>query len=379
MKKKIFYWSPCLNKVGTVISAKNSAMAMARYKKNNFDIIMINACGEWDEYSNELKDNGVQILNLSKSYYKFLPKEGFLQSRFSYWIIFLVSFFPLLKNILKNKPDYLIMHLITSLPILISLLFNIKTKFILRISGLPKLNILRKFIWKISNTKIHKVTCPTKELLEKLVKENIFLKKKIYFLPDAIINLQNFFRFKNTAINEIKTKKKIILAAGRLTKQKNFSYLIKEYYEFSKNVEGYDLVILGDGEEHSNLKKLIFKLNIEDKVHLAGRVSNVYNYMQKSKIFVLSSLWEELGFVIVEAAFNNLFVISSDCPNGPKEFINKDCGILFKNNEVGALKNALLNYNNEKNHISKILNAKKKSKNYTKFQHHLKLLGILNN
>ena len=48
-------------------------------------------------------------------------------------------------------------------------------------------------------------------------------------------------------------------------------------------------------------------------------------------MFVLSSLWEELGLVLVEAALNNLFIISSDCPNGPK-FIDQNKCILFKNN-----------------------------------------------
>ena len=56
--------------------------------------------------------------------------------------------------------------------------------------------------------------------------------------------------------------------------------------------------------------------------------------MRKSDVLVLSSLWEEVGFVIVEVAFCNTFVISSDCPNGPKEFLeNGRNGILFKNNE----------------------------------------------
>ena len=45
--------------------------------------------------------------------------------------------------------------------------------------------------------------------------------------------------------------------------------------------------------------------------------------MKQADVFVLSSLWEELGFVIVEAAFNNLFVISSDYPNGPKNLLIK--------------------------------------------------------
>ena len=52
--------------------------------------------------------------------------------------------------------------------------------------------------------------------------------------------------------------------------------------------------------------------------------------MKKARALILSSLWEEVGFVIVEAAFCNLFVISSDCPNGPKEFLaNGRCWIFI--------------------------------------------------
>ena len=55
--------------------------------------------------------------------------------------------------------------------------------------------------------------------------------------------------------------------------------------------------------------------------------------MKKSEIFILSSLWEEVGFAMVEASMCNTYIISSDCPNGPKEFLNNgDNGILFKNN-----------------------------------------------
>ena len=55
--------------------------------------------------------------------------------------------------------------------------------------------------------------------------------------------------------------------------------------------------------------------------------------MRNSDIFILSSLWEEVGFVMIEAAFCNSYIISSDCPNGPKEFLNNGKnGILFSNN-----------------------------------------------
>ena len=60
--------------------------------------------------------------------------------------------------------------------------------------------------------------------------------------------------------------------------------------------------------------------------------------MKKSKAFVLSSLWEEVGFVIVEAAFCNTTIISSNCMNGPKEFlINGKAGLIFENNKKDDL------------------------------------------
>ena len=60
--------------------------------------------------------------------------------------------------------------------------------------------------------------------------------------------------------------------------------------------------------------------------------------MKKASAFILPSLYEEVGFVIVEAALSNLFVISSDCPNGPSEFLDYgNSGILFSNNKIGEL------------------------------------------
>tara|TARA_Y100000590_G_C15736691_1_gene1018778 strand:+ start:3574 stop:4725 length:1152 start_codon:yes stop_codon:yes gene_type:complete len=377
--KKIFYWSPCLTKVGTVISAKNSAISLAMYKKSDYEVSIINACGEWDEYLDELTNNGVKIINLSKSYFKYLPKEGYVSSRFSYIVIFLISFFPLLFKLKEKKPDYIIMHLITSLPMLLLLLFKFKTKFILRISGLPKLNFSRKYFWFLTKKKLHKITCPTNELKFKLNKIKIFEDEKIFYLPDAILNLKNFKKSQEDLTKLYQIKNKIILSAGRLTKQKNFTYLINEFSSFLNNFNNYDLVILGEGEERKKLIELINKNNIKDRVHLLGRVSNIYDYMRKAEVFVLSSLWEELGFVIVEAAFNNLFVISSNCPNGPSDFINKnECGILFDNNSKDSLKKALIKFenNNPKENMQKKINAKKKSKIYTKFRHHLELINL---
>ena len=383
MKKKIVYWSPCLNPVGTLKSTINSAKSLTKHgKKNYYSVFLINVCGEWDKYKNELEDAKINIVNLSFSYYNLLPKEGFFKSRFSYIVIILISFFPLIRFLFKEKPDFLIAHLITSLPILIFNFFNFKTKLILRISGFPKLHFLRKLFWKKSSINIFHTTCPSIELMDKLKDKRIFNNLKISFLPDAIIDYTDFKNDlkKNIEFEIFNKDKKIILAGGRLTKQKNFSYLINEFSQFSKINNDYILVVLGEGEEKMKLDKMVIKNKMEDKIFLPGRTEGIYRYMKKSDIFVLSSLWEEVGFVIVEAALSNLFIVSSNCPNGPSEFLNHGTGgILFDNNKDGALAEALVKYCELKHKKNYRYESKKSTLKYTKYRHFLKLKNILEN
>ena len=101
MKKKIIYWSPCLNPVGTIKSTINSAVSLSKYSKD-YEVTIINACGEWDKFVKDLENNSVNVIKLNFSYFKFLPKRGYLGSRFSYILIYLFSFFPLL-FFLKKK------------------------------------------------------------------------------------------------------------------------------------------------------------------------------------------------------------------------------------------------------------------------------------
>ena len=96
--------------------------------------------------------------------------------------------------------------------------------------------------------------------------------------------------------------------------------------------------------------------------------------MLKSKAFILSSLWEDPGFVIIESALCNSMIISSNCKNGPKEFLlNGDAGLLFENNKKDDLFKKLNEFKKlEKNQIfhKKVL-AKKNSMKFTIFRHFL--------
>ena len=381
MKKNIFYWSPCLNAVGTVKSTINSAIALSKYTKD-CNVFVINSCGEWNDYRDLFLKNSIGLIDLNFNYFKYLPKTGFIGSRLSYSIIFLFSFFPLLLLLKREKPHSIILHLITSLPLILLFLFDFKSNFILRISGYPKLHKFRKFLWKINAKKLKSVTCPSKELRSQLEEKNIFFSEKLFYLPDAIISMNEFSKIRDKIYTNLDfvSNKKILLAAGRLTKQKNFSYLINEFDNFIKTNKDFVLVILGEGEERKSLLKIIKEKKIEKSVFLLGYKRDIYSIMKRSSAFILSSLWEEMGFVIIEAAMNNLYIISSDCPNGPKEFLNNGInGILFSNNIPNALNESLQKFSKTKSEkiFDDKLQLKKNSKKFTRFRHFLKLINFL--
>ena len=305
-----------------------------------------------------------------------LPEKGFLLSRFSFLLISFISFLPLLKLLKEKKPNYLVIHLNTALPLILLYLFKFETKFILRISGKPRLNFLRKFLWKLISEKIYKVTAPTKIIADDLINKKIFSEKKIDVLYDPIIKVNNFTkRFKKKFENKNK-----IIAIGRLTAQKNFPFLIDCFSSIEKKYDFYTLHILGDGEQKSKLARLIKSKNLNNKVYLHGYKKNINEYLNNSFCFVLSSLWEDPGFVIIEAAMNNTVILSTNCDSGPRELLkNKENSFVFNNNNkesfVRSFEN-LVNSDEDFKHNMKV-NMKKNVKKFTLFRHYLKLNKII--
>ena len=138
------------------------------------------------------------------------------------------------------------------------------------------------------------------------------------------------------------------------------------------------MIILGEGELRKNLEKLIIQKGAYNKVYLYGYVKNIYKYFSKGEVFILSSLWEEVGFVMVEAALSNLFIISSNCPNGPSEFLNNGKnGILYENNKLGELEKSLDLFCSFKNTNKDKFEIKRNIFPFTKFRHYLALNRIL--
>jgi glycosyltransferase involved in cell wall biosynthesis len=378
--KKIYYWSPHLsNDIATIKSVKNSASSLKDYS-NSYSVSILDAVGEWKENKIFFENKKIDIICLGKDIYNSLPRGTFIKSRFSYIKIFLFSFFPLLKILKKNQPDYFIVHLITSLPLFIYIIFNFKTNLILRISGLPKLNPLRLFFWKIANKKIHSVICPSKATYEYLIKKNIFEKNKIFLIYDPIIDINEFKILRKKNIDDYNFYSNNIVLAGRLTKQKNFILFVNAFEKILKQYPDFRANIIGKGEEKNLLEEKIKNLKLSNKIHLLGYKENIYNYLFNSKFFILTSLWEDPGFVLVEAAMCNLILISSDCPNGPTEFLNNGhFGFLYKSNSIEDLVDKFTEAQNSSIEIIKRKKflAKKNCLNYTKFRHFRKMNSLL--
>ena len=94
-------------------------------------------------------------------------------------------------------------------------------------------------------------------------------------------------------------------------------------------------------------------------------------FMKKANALVLPSLWEDPGFVLVEAGYNGCQVISSNCPNGPSEIVGDDGGYLFESNSKNSLVETISMFlkDSEKNKLSKKINLKKRLKKFTSFYH----------
>ena len=176
----------------------------------------------------DIDQNNINLINyFNFNISKFLPYKGKIKSRISFIILFCIGFLPLFKTLKKDKPEYLVIHLITSLPLILLSIFKFDTKFILRISGFPKMNLLRKLLWKISFRKINLITCPTKNTLEYIKSLDLIDASKIKLLYDPVIYVRDI----NKKINQEIEQKNFFLSVGRLTKKKNFLFLCKAFKE----------------------------------------------------------------------------------------------------------------------------------------------------
>jgi glycosyltransferase involved in cell wall biosynthesis len=113
----------------------------------------------------------------------------------------------------------------------------------------------------------------------------------------------------------------VVLAAGRLTRQKDFPTLLRA---FARLVPRRDLrlVILGEGPDRGALTAEVDALGLAERVALPGFDDNPFRWMARARLFVLSSAWEGLPGVLIQAMACGTPVVSTDCPSGPREVLD---------------------------------------------------------
>lgn len=110
----------------------------------------------------------------------------------------------------------------------------------------------------------------------------------------------------------------VVLGVGRLTKQKGFDVLIRAFAEAQRS-EPCRLVLLGEGELRDELVSLTQELGVSASVDMPGFANNPFAYMANCGAFVLSSRWEGLPNVLIQALAVGAKVVATDCPSGPFE------------------------------------------------------------
>jgi glycosyltransferase involved in cell wall biosynthesis len=134
----------------------------------------------------------------------------------------------------------------------------------------------------------------------------------------------------------------VIIAVGRLAPAKDFGTLIRALAEVRRR-RPMRLMILGEGDERAALTALAAELGVAEHVALPGFRENATAYMAAAAVFVLSSAWEGLPTVLIEALAAGTRVVSTDCPSGPREILQDGrLGPLVPVGDPVALANAIV-------------------------------------
>ena len=235
---------------------------------------------------------------------------------------FFVCLFRFRKIIKKEKPDYVISF---GPPLNIVNLFSNK-KNILRVDNVMSSSnkgLIYKTLIRLFYNKAPKIICVSQVSAEDLI-NNFGIKKEkitVIYNPLNVKEIQSLISEPLKSEYEEIFKKPAIITVGRLTKQKNQKSIIKAFRGVKNKIKEAQLIILGSGELEPELKLLAKDLKMEESIHFLGWQKNPFKFLARAKAFVLSSLWEGLPCVVLEAMACSLPIISVDCKSGPREII----------------------------------------------------------
>lgn len=134
----------------------------------------------------------------------------------------------------------------------------------------------------------------------------------------------------------MKSKKKTVLAVGRLHEQKGYDILLQAWKPIEENHPEWTLRIVGEGEQRDAMTQQMAQLDLRH-VLLVGRTTDIIKEYTSASLFVLSSRYEGLPLALIEAMWCGTPSIAFDCPNGPAALLANDRGWLVANGNISAL------------------------------------------
>tara|TARA_B100001059_G_scaffold28859_1_gene23366 strand:- start:1400 stop:2494 length:1095 start_codon:yes stop_codon:yes gene_type:complete len=316
----------------------------------------------------------VSLITISKNYKKkfnksieFISLSSNIWDSFGRKIKYVLALILLIKEIFNNRNLLVFSFQANIYCIIICKLFGVKV--ISRSNSAPigwSQNWLKRTIFKIVLNLADKVMVNSLQFKKDLKKE---------FNVDAIciynpLNIKEIKqKSKENTRSIFKSKRKLkILNIGRFTEQKDQKTLLKSLNYLKRDLD-YEAVLVGKGILKDNLIKYIDENNLKNNIKILNFVDNPYKLIKQTDIFVLSSRFEGLPNVLLEALVLNKFVISSDCPTGPKEILlNGKGGLLFKTGNYKDLVKKILFYDANKNKCNKLLKIAIKNLNRFDYQ-----------
>ena len=170
------------------------------------------------------------------------------------------------------------------------------------------------------------------QLIEEQINEYNSSKDKIKVIHNFVDKekIDKCLKEKNNVI----LSKNTIINVGRLSNQKGQKYLIRAMSFVVRKVPDAELIILGKGELEEELRKEIKRLHLEKNVKLLGYKGNPYIYMRQASCFVLSSFFEGMPNVVLEAMYTGVPIISTDCISGVREILAPKTDINYRNKNM---------------------------------------------
>jgi glycosyltransferase involved in cell wall biosynthesis len=299
----------------------------------------------YDNRYNKFFDRNIKIINIKKKSYKNINKY----KKYFFCLI------ELLKLFIKKRNVSVFTFQANIYAITLCKLFGVKV--ISRSNSSPAgwnknffKNLLFGIFFKLSNKII-----VNSYAFKKQIDNKFNINSKMIYNP---LNKKEILeKSKYKCKQKIFFNKKIfkIICVARFTDQKDHQTLLKAFKIISSIINA-KLVLIGFGSNENKIKKFLIDHNLERKVIIIKEKFNPYKYIAKSDILVLSSLYEGLPNVLLEALTLKRYVIASNCPTGPKEILeNGKYGSLFKMKNYIELSRLILNYYNHPNKYKKII------------------------